>query len=52
MATDTIHLADCEQALGREEATQEQLTLALALLQPFPDSSAAELRAAVQARLA
>jgi len=48
----TIHLADCEQALGREEASREQLTLALALLQPFPDSRAAELRAAIQARLA
>jgi tetratricopeptide (TPR) repeat protein len=48
----TIHLADCEQALGHEEASREQLTLALALLQPFPDSHAAELRAAIQARLA
>lgn len=47
----TIHLADCEQTLGHEEASQEQLTLALALLQPFPDSRAAELRAAIQERL-
>ncbi len=48
----TLHLADCEQALGHEEASHEQLTLALALLQLFPDSRAAELRAAIQARLA
>ena len=47
----TIHLADCEQVLGREEASREQLTLAFALLQPFPDNFAAELRAAIQARL-
>jgi tetratricopeptide (TPR) repeat protein len=48
----TLHLADCEQALGREEASRGQLTAALALLQPFPDSRAAELRAAIQARFA
>lgn len=48
----TIHLADCEQALGREEAGREQLLAALALLQPFPDPRAAELRATIQARLA
>jgi tetratricopeptide (TPR) repeat protein len=48
----TLHLADCEQALGREEDSREQLTLALTLLQAFPDSRAAELRTAIQARLA
>ena len=48
----TVHLADCEQALGREEASREQFTAALALLQPFPDPRAAALRATVQARLA
>jgi len=48
----TVHLADCERALGREEAGREQFTAALALLEPFPDPRAAALRATVQARLA
>jgi tetratricopeptide (TPR) repeat protein len=48
----TVHLADCEHVLGREEASREQFTAALALLQPFPDPRAAALRATVQARLA
>jgi tetratricopeptide (TPR) repeat protein len=46
-----LHLADCEQVLGRIEASREQFTAALALLQPFPDTRAAELRTVVQARL-
>ena len=46
------HLADCEHVLGREEASREQLTAALALLQPFPDPRAAALRATVRVRLA
>jgi tetratricopeptide (TPR) repeat protein len=48
----TFHLADCEQVLGHASASREQFTAALALLQPFPDSRAARLRAAAQARLA
>jgi tetratricopeptide (TPR) repeat protein len=47
----TLHLADCEQALSQAEASREQLTAALTLLQPFPDPRAAALRAAIQARL-
>jgi hypothetical protein len=47
----TVHLADCEHALGREEAGREQFTAARALLEPFPDPRAATLRATVQARL-
>ena len=46
-----LHLADCEQVLGRVEASRELFAAALVLLQPFPDTRAAELRAAVQARL-
>jgi len=48
----TLHLADCEQARGDDAASREQLATVLALLQPFPDSRAAQLRAAVQTRLA
>lgn len=47
----TLHLADCEQVLGHDAASREQLTAALDLLQPFPDARAAELRAQAQARL-
>ena len=47
----TLHLADCEQALSQTETSREQLTAALTLLQPFPDSRAAALKAAIQARL-
>ena len=47
----TLHLADCDQVLGRTDALRDDLTAALALLQAFPDTRAAELRAAVQARL-
>jgi tetratricopeptide (TPR) repeat protein len=47
----TIHLADCEQALGREDAAREHLTGALSLLQQFPGTRAAQLRAAIEARL-
>jgi tetratricopeptide (TPR) repeat protein len=46
-----IHLAECEHVLGRDEASREQFTAALGLLQPFPDLRAAALRATVQARL-
>jgi tetratricopeptide (TPR) repeat protein len=46
-----LHLADCEQVLGRVEASREEFATALTLLQPFSDIRAAELRAAVQARL-
>jgi tetratricopeptide (TPR) repeat protein len=48
----TLHLADCEQALGHDTASREQFAAALAVLQPFPDTRAAQLRAAVQAHLA
>jgi tetratricopeptide (TPR) repeat protein len=47
----TVHIADCEQALGNDSASREQLAAALALLQPFPNSRADQLRAAAQARL-
>jgi tetratricopeptide (TPR) repeat protein len=47
----TLHLAACEQVLGRVEASREQFAVALSLLQPFPDTRAGELRAAIQARL-
>ena len=47
----TIHLADCEQALGRQEAAREHLTAALSLLREFPDTRAAQIRAAIEARL-
>jgi tetratricopeptide (TPR) repeat protein len=46
-----LHLAECEQVLGRVEASREQFATALTLLQPFSGTRAAELRAAVQARL-
>lgn len=46
-----LHLAACEQVLGRVEVSREQFTAALVLLQPFPDTRASELRAAVRARL-
>jgi hypothetical protein len=45
------HLADCERALGREDASREQFLAALMLLEPFPDPRAAALRETVQARL-
>jgi tetratricopeptide (TPR) repeat protein len=48
----TTHLADCEQTLGNGEASREQLTAALALLQPFPDPQAAALRMSIEAQLA
>jgi tetratricopeptide (TPR) repeat protein len=51
-AVATIHLASCEQALGLEDNRREHLAAALALLQPFPDNLAAQLRADIQARLA
>lgn len=48
----TLHLADCEQALGLTDAFQDHLTAALALLQEFPDDRAARLRVDIQERLA
>jgi hypothetical protein len=48
----TIHLADCEQALSREDSGREHLAAALSLLQQFPDNQAARLRADIQERLA
>jgi tetratricopeptide (TPR) repeat protein len=48
----TLHLADCEQALGLADAARERFTAALALLQQFPDNQAARLRADIQERLA
>lgn len=48
----TMHLADCEQALGLEGASREHLTTALTLLQPFQDDRAVQLRAALGTRLA
>jgi tetratricopeptide (TPR) repeat protein len=47
----TLHLADCEQALSPTENSREQLAATLVLLRPFPDSRAAALKAAIQARL-
>jgi tetratricopeptide (TPR) repeat protein len=48
----TMHLADCEQALGLEDASREHLAAALTLLEPFPDDRAVQLRADLGARLA
>ena len=47
----TLHLAECEQVLGTVEASREQFAAALILLHSFSDGRAAELRAAVEARL-
>jgi tetratricopeptide (TPR) repeat protein len=47
----SVHLADSEQALGSDGAAREHLTVALTLLQQFPDNRAAQLRVAIQARL-
>src|SRR6185437_5562727 len=41
----TVHLADCEQALGLEGASREHLAAALSLLQQFQDDRAVQLRA-------
>lgn len=48
----TMHLADCEQALGRDDASREQLAAVLTLLQQFPDARAAQLRTDLETRLA
>jgi ATP/maltotriose-dependent transcriptional regulator MalT len=48
----TLHLADCEQALGHPEAARDSLATVLALLQAFPDNQATRFRAQVQERLA
>jgi tetratricopeptide (TPR) repeat protein len=48
----TLHLADCEKALGLADASREHLASALALLQQFPDQRAASVRAEIGARLA
>jgi tetratricopeptide (TPR) repeat protein len=48
----TIALADCEQALGQDDASREHLAAALSLLGQFPDQRAAGFRADMQARLA
>jgi tetratricopeptide (TPR) repeat protein len=48
----TLHLADCDQALGQADDLRDDLTAALALLQPFPDDRAARLRAQIRERLA
>lgn len=40
----TVHLADCEQALGRDNASRQQLAAVLTLLQQFPDTRVAQLR--------
>jgi tetratricopeptide (TPR) repeat protein len=47
----TLHLANCERALGLADASREHFTAALALLQQFPDNRAARLRAHIQERL-
>jgi tetratricopeptide (TPR) repeat protein len=47
----TIHLADCEHALGQADASREHLGAALSLLQQFPDNRAAQLRERLRARL-
>lgn len=46
----TMHLADCEQALGQDDASHEHLVATLALLQQFTDNRAGQLRAAIQTR--
>lgn len=46
----TVHLADCEQALGRDGASREQLAAVLTLLQPFQDDRVVQLRADLRAR--
>lgn len=48
----TIHLADCEQALGLDDSCREHLAAALSLVQRFPDNRAVQLRERLQARLA
>jgi tetratricopeptide (TPR) repeat protein len=47
----TIHLADCDQALGLDDICREHLAAALALIQRFPDNRALQLRERLQARL-
>jgi tetratricopeptide (TPR) repeat protein len=47
-----VHLADCEAALGREDASREQAARALTLIQAFGDDRAARLKADLRARLA
>jgi tetratricopeptide (TPR) repeat protein len=47
-----VHLADCEAALGRDDASHEQAAQALTLLQAFGDDQAARLKANLQARIA
>jgi hypothetical protein len=44
----TIHLADCEQVLAQEDSGREHLAAALSLLQQFPGTRAAQLRADIQ----
>jgi tetratricopeptide (TPR) repeat protein len=47
-----VHLADCEAALGRNNASREQVARALALIQAFGDDRAVRQKADLQARLA
>jgi tetratricopeptide (TPR) repeat protein len=48
----TVHLADCEQALGSEDASREHLAAAFSLFRTFQDDRAVQLRAAIGTRLA
>lgn len=47
----TVHLADAEAALGQADTSREDAAHALALLDPFTDDRAAQLKADLRARL-
>jgi hypothetical protein len=47
----TFHLADAEAVLGHDDASRADAAQALALLQPFTDDLAVQLKADLQARL-
>ncbi len=48
----TVHVAECEAALGRDAASREHLALALELTHPFSDGRAMRLRHSLKMRLA
>jgi tetratricopeptide (TPR) repeat protein len=48
----TVHLAECEDLLGLNDASREHLALAIERMQPFSDSRAAQLRHSLEMRLA
>jgi hypothetical protein len=47
-----VHLADCERALGDDDASLGHLRQALTRIEPFTDDQAAQLRQALEMRLA